>query len=193
MDVFANTIIKGSAEQMAELVSAVDKVIVMAYDFHRPGVDYAGAVAPIRSEPGERNILEITQRIERLGLERKKMVLAYPLYGYEWKTVSEEFGSQVKRGWYQMASWKRVKEMINNFKFQVSNFETKWDELSQSPWISFKENGEIHQIYYEDERSLRAKLELARQTELGGVGFWALGYEGEGEEVWREVRRILSN
>lgn len=198
VDVFANTIIKGSIEQILGLVGAVDKIIVMAYDFHRPGVDYAGPVAPIRSAVGERNILEITERIVGLGLEKKKIILAYPLYGYEWKTESEEFGAQVKRGWYQMASWKRVKEMLKQTAFAKASATAdrpavKWDEESMSPWMSFKEDGEIHQIYYEDERSLRAKLELVRQTGLGGVGFWALGYEGEDEEVWREVRKVLSN
>ena len=49
-----------------------------------------------------------------------------------------------------------------------------------------------HQIYFEDERSLKAKLELVKQTGLGGVGFWALGYEGEDEEIWRGVRGVLS-
>lgn len=191
VDVFANTIIKGSAEQISRLIGAVDKIIVMAYDFHRPGVDYAGPVAPIKSPAGERNILEITQKIVDSGLDRRKIILAYPLYGYEWKTESEEFGAKIKRGWYQMASWKRVKELINQLSITNYEFKTNWDEQSTSPWMSFRESGEIHQIYYEDERSLKAKLELVTQTGLGGVGFWALGYEGEDRELWQEIRRRI--
>lgn len=190
VDVFANTIIKGDKEKLVNMVGSVDRIIIMAYDFHRPGMDYAGPVAPIKSPAGERNILEITQRIVELGLERRKIVLAYPLYGYEWKTKSEEFGSEIKRGWYQMASWKRTKEILSDTA-AVKTLAVKWDEMSQSPWMSFKEGGEIHQIYYEDERSLKAKLELVKQMGLGGVGFWALGYEGEDRELWQEIRRRI--
>jgi spore germination protein YaaH len=179
VDVFANTIIKGSAEEIGNLMGKIDNLIIMAYDFHRPGVDYAGAVAPIGSPVGERNITEIIGKILNANLDKNKIVMAYPLYGYEWKTYTEEFGSQIKRGWYQMASWNRTKELIKE-----KNLEVKWDEISMSPWISFKENGVIHQIYYENEKSLKAKLDLVKQNQLGGYGYWALGYEGEDKSVW---------
>jgi len=83
VDVFANTVIKGSATEIEELVSKVDYLVVMAYDFHRPGVDYAGSVAPLGSKVGERNITEVVERYLNLQLNKDKLVLAYPLYGYE--------------------------------------------------------------------------------------------------------------
>ena len=179
VDVFANTIIKGDEEKLKSLMGKIDNLIIMAYDFHRPGVDYAGAVAPIGSPVGERNITEIVNKILSVGLDKNKIVMAYPLYGYEWKTYTEEFGSQIRRGWYLMASWNRTKELIKE-----KSLEVKWDEVSMSPWISFKEKGVIHQIYFENERSLKAKIDLVRQNKLGGYGYWALGYEGEDKSVW---------
>lgn len=107
-------------------------------------------------------------------MDKNKIIMAYPLYGYEWETFTAEFGSQIKRGWYQMASWKRTKELISE-----KNLEVNWDELSMSPWVTFEEEGKIRQIYFENERSLRAKLDLVKQNQLSGFGFWALGYEGE--------------
>lgn len=180
VDVFANTIIKGDGEKLKILLSKVDNLIIMAYDFHRPGVDFAGAVAPIGSNVGERNIREVVERIINSELEKKKIILAYPLYGYEWETYTRDFESQIKRGWYQMASWKRTKELIRE-----KNLEVNWDELSMSPWLVFEEGKKIHQIYFENEKSLRAKIDLVKQNQLGGYGFWALGYEGEDEVVWK--------
>ena len=78
-----------------------------------------------------------------------------------------------------MSSWNRTKELIKE-----KNLEVKWDELSMSPWLVFEENGKIHQIYFENEKSLSAKIDLVKQNKLGGWGFWALGYEGEDEFVW---------
>ncbi|MFA5532749.1 MAG: glycosyl hydrolase family 18 protein, partial [Candidatus Shapirobacteria bacterium] len=174
VDVFVNTINKGSTESLIGLIERVDSLIIMAYDFHRPGVDYAGAVAPIEAPIGERSILEVVTNITNIHLDKDKIVLAFPLYGYEWKTETKEFGSQIKRGWYQMASWDRTKKLI-----EEKDLEVKWNELSMTPWLVFEEEDEIHQIYYENEKSLDIKLKLAKDNKFLGVGFWALGYEGK--------------
>lgn len=174
VDVFVNTIKKGEIEELKRLVEKVDSVIIMAYDFHRPGSDFTGPVSPIRAPMGERSILEIVKKMTDIELDKNKIVLAYPLYGYEWKSESEEFGSKVKDGWSQMLSWQRSEELI-----EEKDLEEKWDELSMSPWSVFKEEEEIHQIYYENERSLEIKVKLTRDNKFKGVAFWALGYEGK--------------
>jgi spore germination protein YaaH len=174
VDVFVNTINKGSQADLIDLLNKTDELIIMAYDFHRPGVDYTGAVAPIEAPMGERSILELVKNITNDGLSKNKIILAYPLYGYEWKTYTQEFGSQIKRGWYQMSSWQRTKKLVND-----ENLEVKWDDLSMTPWLVFEEEGQIHQIYYENEKSLKIKIKLAEDNQFKGVGFWALGYEGE--------------
>jgi len=183
LDIFVNTINKGSVEQINNLVNSVDNLIIMAYDFHRPGVDYAGAVAPIESKPGDRNIMEVVEKILSLNINKEKVVMAYPLYGYEWKTYTKDFEGQVIRGWYQMASWARVKKLLADTAF-VETSAVKWDELSMTPWVVFEEEGEIHQIYFENEKSLKIKLDLVNQNQFGGIGFWALGYEGEDRNIW---------
>jgi spore germination protein YaaH len=48
-----------------------------------------------------------------------------------------------------------------------------------TPWLVFEENNTIHQIYYENEKSLEIKIKLAEDNQFKGIGFWALGYEGE--------------
>ena len=148
LDVFVNTTNKGSEEQINSLLGSVDNLIIMAYDFHRPGVDFAGAVAPIQSKVGDRNIMEVVNKLLSLNIDKNKIVIAYPLYGYEWKTYTKDFESQIKRGWYQMVSWKNSKLLISNDKNIIVN----WDELSMTPWLEFEENGEIHQVYFENEK-----------------------------------------
>lgn len=180
LDVFANTIIKGSGENLNRLIEKTDYLIIMAYDFHRPGVDSAGSVAPIGSVVGDRNIMEVVEKTMLSKLNKEKIIMAYPLYGYEWKTYNHDFESPVKKGWSQMASWKRMKELIKE-----NNLEVKWDELSMTPWVVFEEDNEIHQIYFENEKSLGIKLDLVRNNQFSGVGFWALGYEGEDINVWK--------
>ena len=179
VDVFANTVIKGDSQRLEKLMSKIDFLVVMAYDFHGAGSDYAGAVAPIGSNIGERNITEVVEACLRGKLDKTKLVMAYPLYGYEWLTETKELGSKIKGSWYQMASWNRVNELVVE-----KNIEVNWDELSMSPWLVFEDEGEIHQIYFENERSLGIKLDLVKQNQLVGFGFWALGYEGDDQNIW---------
>ncbi len=182
VDVFCNTVIKGGVEELNRLWQASDYVLIMAYDFTRPGMDYAGPVAPIKAPVGKRSVMETINRAVDLGLDMSKLVAAYPLYGYEWKTETEEFGSRVIDGWYQTASLGRVKELLKENKEIIRN----WDELSMTPWLVWKEDGDVRQIYYDDETSLKEKIKLAVETNLGGIGFWALGYEGN-SKVWEMV------
>lgn len=209
VDVFANTVIKGGLTETERLLKELDYLVVMAYDFHRPGSQYAGAVAPLGSPSGERNIMEVVDKVVGAGLDKKKIVLAFPLYGYEWKTETADLGSRAEE-YVQM--WSFNKTQMSNIKNQnFKNLFFNWDEVTMTPWVSWKETvrkskveslkvgkkwkkvtkyydvEEIHQIYYENERSLRAKIDLARQVQFGGVGFWALGYEGMGGEVWKLV------
>lgn len=199
VDVFANTIIKGKEEGLQRLLAAADRVIVMAYDFHASGSQYAGAVAPINSPAGERNITEVVRRIVDLNLNKEKIVMAYPLYGYEWITVDENLGSRAE-DYVGMWSIKRIKESEGKIQ-KYSSFKENWDEVSMTPWMSWTERvkkskvesyrvgkkwkkrtvyyteNETHQVYFENEKSLKIKMELAKQTGVAGVGFWALGYE----------------
>lgn len=186
LDVFANTVIKGGADLM-EIINRLDYLVVMAYDFHRPGMDYTGPVAPIGSPVGERNIWEVVEKTVDLELPKEKIVMAYPLYGYEWKTETADYGSKVKRGWWALASYGRMKEL----DLSLSGGRLSWDEKSMSPWWVYEDEGETKQIYFENDESLRRKILLVKEGGFGGVGFWALGYEGKDREVWDMLEKVL--
>lgn len=194
VDVFANTIIKGDLGRLKKMAETVDWVVVMAYDFKRPGSDFVGSVAPIKSEVGSRSISEIVEKIAGDEEIVKKIVMAYPLYGYEWLTESGEYGSSTKADGYGRTVF---------YSEGVGWTGVKWDELTMTPWTAWQEKvkktkiisqkigkrvvkkteyyyiDQWHQAYFENEKSLKAKIDLAKNTKVGGIGFWALGYEGK--------------
>jgi spore germination protein YaaH len=198
VDVFANTIIKGNTEKIGNLIQAVDWVVIMAYDFHRPGSDYAGSVAPMEAEVGARSIKEITDKLLAVGSDLKKVVMAYPLYGYEWVTINDDFGSAQVSGGYGRTVF---------YSEGVGITGTKWDEKGKSPWATWQEPvrkskkvrvkvgkkwvtkteyyvvNEWHSAYFENENSLKIKIDEAKKTKVGGVGYWALGYEGKNSNL----------
>lgn len=204
VDVFANTIIKGDEERLQKLSETVDQIVVMAYDFARPGSGRAGAVAPIRAEEGKRSIAEIVNRINIGNLNKEKFVLAYPLYGYQWETVSGKQNSATMANGYGVTVL---------YKDGIGYTGGVFDKLAQSPWYSWTEREEKlktqnlkigkriirktisyyidqwHQAYLENEESLGIKIKLAKQEEIGGIGFWALGYEGKTDLIDRLLRQ----
>lgn len=202
MDVFANTVIKGDVVKIKRVMDKLDYLVVMGYDFHRPSSDFAGAVAPIGSKAGERNLGEVVQKVAEADIDEKKVIMALPLYGYEWQVEGEEAnGRTIGLGW--MVSYREGMEKYDK--------DSKWDELTMSPWISTSEvvtktrNKRVlvnkkwrtvkeqyqetvhYQAYFENERSLGAKMDLVVESGFGGVGFWALGYEGDNSNVWKIV------
>lgn len=52
----------------------------------------------------------------------------------------------------------------------------QYDNLSQSPFFRYKdEQGREHEVWFEDARSIQAKLKLVNEYDLRGVAHWEIG------------------
>lgn len=180
-DVYANGIIKDEPYDSKKLSDQLDYLVLMGYDFHQANSPKAGPVAPIKSQSGA-NISKALDSALAKKIDNKKLILAMPFYGYEWQTVDENYGSNTYPKSGAMASYKRVNKLIED-----EDLEVKWDFVAMSPWISYEKKGVMHQIYYENDDSVRLKLDLIDQMKLGGGAIWALGYEGENASVWEVI------
>ena len=119
-------------------------------------------------------------------IDKTKLVLGIPLYGYEWRTVSDDHRSDAYPGSGVTASYERIKELIKKEEVDI-----KWDDKAFSPWLVYEKNGIISQIYFDDLKSISLKVELARQLNLKGVAFWALGYEDQEPDFWKTLKKKL--
>ena len=186
VDVNATVVYKDNAYDMVKIGEVVDQVIIMGYDYHQPSSLYAGAVAPIDANDDNpsirRTIDSLTGRVDP-----EKLILGIPLYGYEWQTFSEEKNSRTIADTGAIATYKRVRELITGRDDLVLYF----DDLSQSPWLTYNQNGLIKQIYYEDEKSLLEKIKFVELNNLEGIALWALGYEGDYTEPWAIIKQNL--
>jgi spore germination protein len=156
-----------------------DHVVLMAYDYRYLGSYLSGAVAPIGGS-GEKIDNDVVESIKLATqiIPSQKIILGIPLYGYEWETLSYGPESPVIPGTGKTATSTRVTELLQECQDCIKGR----DELTGSPFLILppSDDSHIQQIYYEDQESLQQKLELARQYHLGGVAFWAMGYEGDG-------------
>ncbi|MGX8709422.1 MAG: glycosyl hydrolase family 18 protein [bacterium] len=133
----------------------VDHVILMTYEW---GYTYGPprAVAPV-------NLVENVLQYAVSVIPSKKILMGIPNYGYDW-TLPFVQGSAARSltnpGAVSLAS--RVGAQI------------MFDEEAQSPFFNYYENGKQHVVWFEDARSIQAKLRLVDQYNLGGVSYWTI-------------------
>lgn len=162
-----------------------DYLMVMAYDEHYEG----GTPGPVAS-------IEFVENSIRYALSKapkNKIVLGIPLYGRIW---SVDNSSVVGRG----VGIDIINKMIKDYNGVVT-----FDETAGVPKAEFEiKSGDKeytvgervlqpgkYVVWYEDEKSIKAKLNLITKYDLKGAGFWALGLEDP--VIWETYKEWLNN
>lgn len=169
------SLIKTRLINAKEIGEIADFVVLMAYDYHYAGSYLAGPVAPIGGTGTIREFDVETAIQQALNIiPENKLILGIPLYGYEWDTVSDAPGAPTVPGTGKTASSRRVEEeILSSCDKCVKGVEKE----GQEPFIIISENSYFRQVFYENKDSLTKKLNLVKKYKLGGIAFWALGYE----------------
>ena len=113
------------------------------------------------------------------GADPAKVILGLPLYGQAWEADHGVPASSYGDGWSVT--------MVDALD-EVRNYDALYDEVTWSPY--YLPPGE--QVWYPDHDSVRARIEYAVDREIGGVGFWALDYEGRDPGFWDMVDEAAS-
>jgi len=133
-----------------------DHVILMTYEW---GYTYSPprAVAPINEV---RRVLNYAVT----AIPREKIFMGIPNYGYNW-TLPYEEGSAA--------------QTISNtgavdLAYEVGSW-ISYDPISQAPFFKYYDSsGKQHEVWFEDARSILAKLTLANEFRLGGISYWTI-------------------
>ncbi|MCR4330004.1 MAG: glycosyl hydrolase family 18 protein [Candidatus Roizmanbacteria bacterium] len=156
----------------------VDYFIIMGYDFHFAGSYVTGPVAPLLGAGTISEFdIETSVSLGKQIIPKEKLILALPLYGYEWETIDTFNRAAVMPGSGIAASNRRVEELLKT----CENCVVKREEEAQEPYVVYpdEETGTFHQIFYPDKQSMLNKVQFTEKNELGGIALWALGYEGD--------------
>lgn len=197
LDVFADSAIKNRLYDLSALGKIVDQIIVMAYDFYRPGSTQSGPVAPLRGKCNRdtkitpcldydvvTSIGDITKFVPSY-----KIILGVPFYGYEWQTVDDSFLANTYPKTGVIATYKRVQSLFGDD--QIASLSASWSNLTLTPYLSYIEADKTYQIHYEDAASLKLKIDFINQAKMGGLAIWALGYETPYQELWQTISENL--
>jgi spore germination protein len=154
------------AQDWRALGGSADEVRVMAYDYSTED-----------SPPGPIAPLPWVERVLRLAVSevpRDKIVLGVATYGYDWSRGQQ--GQDVQWADAQAIARARAARVV-------------WDPRSQSPWFTYTDNqGHRHIVWFEDARSLQAKIDLAVRDRVHGLVIWRLG--GEDPMIWEQLHQM---
>ncbi len=157
--------------------SIADYVLIMAYDYHYPGSYVSGPVAPLY---GAGAVSEFDTNVpvqEALTLiPKEKIILGVPLYGYEWETITDFPRSATIPASALTDSNRRAEQFLEG----CATCSAQTDNIAREQYVIYKdkETGTFHQMFFPNEQSMAAKVNFAKSMNLGGIGLWALGFEG---------------
>ncbi|MDN4494081.1 LysM peptidoglycan-binding domain-containing protein [Ureibacillus aquaedulcis] len=135
-----------------------DFVVLMTYEWGWRGAS-PQAISPINQM---RRVVEYALSV----MPANKIYLGFQIYARDWKIPHIE-GATAETFSPQEAVRRAAKY----------NAAILYDEVAQSPYFRYvDEQGQGHEVWFEDARSAQAKFKLVKQYKLRGISYWALGY-----------------
>ncbi|MES2766583.1 MAG: glycosyl hydrolase family 18 protein [Bacteroidota bacterium] len=152
----------------------LDYALIMGYDYHWSTSPIAGPVAPLKSSSlwGANSVTKSVETYLSKGISPQKLLLAVPYYGFEWPTDGKKIRANT--------TGPGKSYTYANAEPRAQQFGKLWDDASQTPYYKVSEFAEG---WYDDRASLALKYDLILEKNLGGVGIWALGYDGDKPEL----------
>lgn len=141
----------------AAVGAASDGVLLMTYEW---GYTYGPpmAVAPL---PNVRAVLDYAVTV----IPSEKIFLGVPNYGYDWPLPF-------------IQGVTKAQSISNQYAVELAvrhNIAIQYDETARSPFFHYTdEAGVVHEVWFEDARSMDAKLRLIAEYDFRGAGFWNL-------------------
>ena len=169
---------KESANQQGLLYTAhdyeahgryADRVILMTYEW---GYTYSApqAVSPVNRI---RRVLDYAVTVMPAG----KIMMGFSNYAYDWTLP-----------WKQGTS-ARVLSNAGALELAASRWaEIKYDTTAEAAWFNYTDTaGQKHVVWFEDARSVRARLKLVGEYGLAGISIWTA------DRIWRPIYALLES
>ena len=178
---FAGPVVNwGNYWDLLGLVKSCDYVFIMGYAFYGGWSTTSGPNSPLTG--GSRNIATALNNDYAAAVANypERVVLGLPYYGIHWTTETS-------------SAYSKVIDFVANPKYRsaILKAETNgkiWDTNSKTVWTRWQDS-EWNQIWFDDDSSLGLKYDLAIAKNIGGIGMWALGYDGDRAELWNLISK----
>lgn len=169
----------------------VDHYIVMGYAYYYQGSSTAGPCDPLYHFGSSYNytLSKTTSYYIDQGCPKDKFILGLPYYGYEWPTSSLTVPSSTTSS----GSAKTYAVVKNNTSGNYSTANHIWEQDSYTDIYAFTSSGQNKQCFITLDDGFNKRLEFVEQTDIGGIGIWALGYDDGYTELWDAIETHLTD
>jgi spore germination protein YaaH len=141
----------------AAMGKVADYISVMAYAEHGNTAD----PGPVAGLPWVTRIAQYSAGT----IPPRKVSLGVPFYAQRWDATDGP------------RKWRGRSARYRDAAAAMATTPAVWDERESAPHLSFQTDGRATELWYEDARSLGAKMLLAHEMGFRGVSAWVLGQE----------------
>ena len=151
------------AYDYTRITAVADRLVIMAYDEHWS----TSSPGPVASLPWCSKVVDFAEST----VATDKIIMGLPLYGRAW---------QDKR-LARALRFKNVQDIVAQ-----TNSKTSYD-ASLGAWFEYSENVVV-KVFYDDAKTLMAKLQLYRTKNVTSVSFWRIGLGPA--ELWSNLQLL---
>lgn len=147
---------------------------LMMYDYCEPKSEKTCHHSQYRNTEATDNGSQAVQWLVDRGIDKQKLVLGVPFYGYVWKVDSLE-GDGLGQKVIPTDEVPQYDISYDEIKLKYTDaqgFTKGWDETAGEPYLINRRENIF--ISYDNERSLEAKAKLAKDESFGGIMIWEL-------------------
>jgi Glycosyl hydrolases family 18 len=148
---------------LAALSPYVDAFMVMAYQLNLKSPPSSSSPMTSAAASVQAVLNEYT-----LTVPASKVILTFPLFGYDWPTTNGTLQAQAVGG----------PTAVTDAQEAAAGHPVYWDSVTDTAWTSYRSGKQWHEVFFEDPDSLFLASRMARARGLAGVGAWALGMDG---------------
>jgi spore germination protein len=165
----------------AKSLASVDKVVAQGYDAHWLTGPSAGPVAPIDGESAV-TWKKAIAHASTLGVKGNRLLMSYPLYGYEWPTADKN-PRGATRGEGAITTLIPIDQKLLpavrvSSQERTQSFGAINDLVSGSSYYQFQKGGQWTTGWFEGQWALGKKIDFVREHQLSGIAFFVMGYDG---------------
>ncbi len=158
----------GGFYDIPALAPAVDGFFVMAYQLNLQSP--TNPASPLTSSMF--SDLTTAQQYAA-AVPPSKVILGVPFYGEQWPTTNGTMSAQATG----------TATPVSDAQIVAGGHPAYWDDVTQTAWTSYQSGGQWYEEYYEDPASLYLIAQTSQLYDLGGVGAWALGMDGNDPQM----------
>ena len=158
--------------ELGELHKYIDFLNIMTYDFyngwHNVNGHHSNYLPSAQPEMDKNSVVNAVEMHVNAGFPVEKINLGIPFYGRIWNGVKAESDKILFNTAETVGMGIDYRDFYQNIN--ANGFTRYWDDTAKAPYLW--NPAEKTFISYEDEESIKLKIEYLKQRGLGGVMFW---------------------